>query len=84
MNSSAVLDSPIEYLKGVGPTKGELLKKELGVFTLRGLLLHFPFRYVDKTQFHKVKDLNESIQFVNKKDKALACYGFLDNKKDRD
>ena len=50
------LESPIEYLKGVGPAKGELLRKELGVFTFGDLLTNYPFRYVDKTKFHKVKD----------------------------
>jgi ATP-dependent DNA helicase RecG len=53
-----LLDSPIEFLKGVGPVKGDMLKKELGIFTFRDLLLSFPFRYVDKTQFHRIRDLN--------------------------
>jgi len=57
--SKHILDSPIEYLKGVGPTRGSLLNKELGIFTFRDLLMHFPFRYVDKTQFHRIRDLNE-------------------------
>jgi len=64
MQPKPILDSPIEYLKGVGPTKGDLLKKELSVFTFRDLLLHFPFRYVDKTKFHKVKDLNQDSETV--------------------
>ena len=50
------LESPIEYLKGVGPAKGELLRKELGVYTFGDLLVNYPFRYVDKTKFHKVRD----------------------------
>lgn len=53
------LDRAIEYLKGVGPKKADLLKKELGIFTFRDLLMHFPFRYVDKTKFHKIRDLRE-------------------------
>lgn len=53
------LESPIEYLKGVGPKRGELLKTELGIFTFRDLLLHFPFRYVDKTKFHRIAELGE-------------------------
>src|SRR5690349_22421035 len=44
-----ILSSPIEYLKGVGPQRAELLKKELGIFTFRDLLEHFPFRHIDKT-----------------------------------
>lgn len=64
MQSKAILDSPIEFLKGVGPSKGDLLKKELSIFTFRDLLMHFPFRYVDKTKFHKIKDLNEDSETV--------------------
>ena len=55
-----ILESPIEYLKGVGPTKGDLLKTELGIYTFRDLLFHFPFRYVDKTKFHKIRDAQEN------------------------
>lgn len=54
-----LLDRPIEYLKGVGPVKADMLKKELRVFTFRDLLHQFPFRYIDKTKFHKIRDLNE-------------------------
>jgi ATP-dependent DNA helicase RecG len=53
------LDTSIEYLKGVGSVKADLLKKELGIFTLGDLLMAFPFRYVDKTKFHKINELNE-------------------------
>lgn len=51
------LETPIEYLKGVGPVRAELLKKELSVFTFGDLLLHFPFRYVDKSKFTKVSEV---------------------------
>lgn len=54
-----ILDSPIEYLKGVGPKRGELLRKELGIATFADLLLAYPSRYIDKTQFHRIVDLNE-------------------------
>lgn len=54
-----ILDSPIEYLKGVGPKKGELLRKELGIATFADLLFAYPSRYIDKTQFHRIVDLNE-------------------------
>lgn len=51
------LITPIEYLKGVGPQKAELLKKELGIFSYKDLLEYYPFRYVDRSQFHTVADL---------------------------
>lgn len=52
-----ILLSPIEYLKGVGPKRAELLKTELGIRYFKDLLYHFPFRYVDRTQFFKIKDI---------------------------
>lgn len=54
-----LLDSSIEYLKGVGPKRGQLLREELGIQTFKDLLYHFPYRYVDKTKFHQVRELNE-------------------------
>lgn len=51
--------TPIEYLKGVGPQRAELLKKEIGIFTFKDLLFYFPFRYVDRSVFHRVSDLIE-------------------------
>lgn len=51
-----LLDSSIEYLKGVGPQRGETLKKELGIFTFNQLLWHLPFRYIDRTRFHRIAE----------------------------
>ncbi len=53
---SSTLESPIEYLKGVGPQKADLLKTEMRVFKFEDLLFHFPFRYVDKSSFQSIKD----------------------------
>lgn len=63
MPTPLALDTPIEYLKGVGPQRAETLKKELSVFTCGDLLFHFPFRYIDRTQFHRIRDVqNEGEQ----------------------
>lgn len=51
------LGTPIEFLKGVGPKRAELLMKELGIRTFEDLLFHFPFRYVDRTAYQKVADI---------------------------
>ncbi|WP_207428456.1 ATP-dependent DNA helicase RecG [Pedobacter sp. SYSU D00535] len=58
------LQTPIEYLKGVGPQRGDLLKKELSIFTYQDLIQHFPFRYVDRTKFYKVKDIHPDLAAV--------------------
>jgi ATP-dependent DNA helicase RecG len=52
------LDTAIEYLKGVGPQRAESLKKDLGIFTFGDLLFHYPFRYIDRTKFHQIRDLH--------------------------
>ncbi len=65
-----ILSSPIEYLKGVGPRKGELLRKELNIQTFGDLLVHFPFRYIDKSRVIAIKDIasheNEYVQVTGK------------------
>jgi ATP-dependent DNA helicase RecG len=61
---TATLDSPIEYLKGVGPARAELLKKELGIFTYKQLLDYYPFRYIDRTRFYKINTLNSELPLV--------------------
>ncbi len=60
----SILDSPVEYLKGVGPLRGDMLKKELGIFTFRDLLEHFPLRHIDKTVVSKISDITASTEFI--------------------
>ncbi len=57
--AQGVLDTSVEFLKGVGPKRAEMLNKELSIFNFGDLLYHYPFRYVDKTQFHQIRDLQE-------------------------
>ncbi len=54
-----LLQTKIEYLKGVGPKRAELLNKELGVYTFQDLLDYFPFRYIDRSQIHKVNQITD-------------------------
>jgi len=68
MNSN-FLQTPIEYLKGVGPNRASLLKTELGIHTFQDLLNLFPNRYLDRTQYHKIGQLpntNAEIQVIGK------------------
>ncbi|NEM99614.1 ATP-dependent DNA helicase RecG [Pontibacter burrus] len=54
----------IEYLKGIGPQRAELLQKELNMYTYGDLIQHYPFRYLDRTQFYRVAELEESMPYV--------------------
>ena len=56
-HGSHILASPIEYLKGVGPQRADLLKKELEIFTFDDLLHHFPYRHADKTRVNPISDI---------------------------
>ena len=64
-----LLETPIEYLKGVGPQRGDLLRKELGIFKYSDLLNLYPNRYIDRTRYYKVNELqnnNSEVQIVGK------------------
>ncbi|MCE9537676.1 MAG: ATP-dependent DNA helicase RecG [Bacteroidetes bacterium] len=69
--SSTFLNTPIEYLKSVGPQKAEVLKKELRIFKYSDLLAFYPFRYVDRTKFYKVKEINADLPFVQLRGKIV-------------
>jgi ATP-dependent DNA helicase RecG len=56
---SSFLDTPISYLKGIGPQRAEVLQKELMIFTYKDLIQHYPFRYVDRTHFQSVREVTE-------------------------
>jgi ATP-dependent DNA helicase RecG len=56
-------DTPISYLKGIGPQRAEVLQKELFIFTYKDLITHYPFRYVDRTQFHSVREVIEDLAY---------------------
>lgn len=59
--------SPLAYLKGLGPAKAELLGKELGLFNFQDLLGHYPFRYLDRTSWQKIGEIEPDMPFVQVK-----------------
>ena len=64
-----LLETPIEYLKGVGPQRGDLLRKELGIHKYIDLLNLFPNRYIDRTRYYKINELqnsNSEVQIIGK------------------
>ena len=66
---SVNLQTPIDYLKGVGPNRADLLRKELGIHTYQDLINLFPNRYIDRTKYYKVSQLQQSnadVQVIGK------------------
>ncbi|MBI4848233.1 MAG: ATP-dependent DNA helicase RecG [Nitrospirae bacterium] len=50
-------DTPVQFLKGVGPARAKLLKR-LGIETLEDMLFYFPWRYEDRTDLKKINELS--------------------------
>lgn len=67
MAARTFFDTPVEFLKGVGPQRSALLNKELNIFTFGDLLQHFPFRYEDRTRFYKINEVSDELPFVQLK-----------------
>jgi ATP-dependent DNA helicase RecG len=66
---SNLLQTPIEYLKGVGPNRGDLLRKELGIRFYEDLIQHYPNRYIDRTRYYKINELRNQpaeVQLIGK------------------
>lgn len=54
------LQTSIEYLKGIGPSRAALLKEELGIKTYQDLLHFFPNRYIDRSRFYALNALPQN------------------------
>ncbi len=64
-----LLDTPIEYLKGVGPQRGDLLRKEMNIHKYGDLINLYPNRYIDRTRYFKINQLinsNSEVQIIGK------------------
>jgi ATP-dependent DNA helicase RecG len=59
-------------LKGVGPQRADLLKKELNIFTFNDLLNHFPFRHVDKTKINLIADITPETDYIQVTGKLIS------------
>lgn len=65
------LETPIEYLKGVGPQRAEALKNELDIHTVGDLLLHYPARHEDRSRVYKIAELGTAEANVQVKGRII-------------
>lgn len=63
------LNTPIKFVKGVGPVKENSFKSELGIYTLGDLLYYFPYRYIDRSKTYKINEIRDDMPFVQIKGK---------------
>lgn len=64
-----LLETPIEFLKGVGPKRANVLQKEFAIFCYADLLHYYPYRHVDKSRIYKIREISEEgayMQFSGK------------------
>jgi len=78
-----ILDNELKYLPGVGPKRAELFKTELGISSWGDLLFHFPYRYIDRSKFYKINELNKDLPYIQIKGKFthIETSNFSKNKK---
>jgi len=69
--SADLLQTPVEYLKGVGPKRGELLRKDAGISTYYDLLTYYPFRHVDRSRFLPIGEINSENVYLQIRGKVV-------------
>jgi len=58
------LHQDIKFLGGVGPKRAQLLASELNIHSMEDLIYYFPFKYVDRTKFYKVKEVHGDLPYI--------------------
>ncbi|WP_423127398.1 ATP-dependent DNA helicase RecG [Gaoshiqia sp. Z1-71] len=77
------IDQDIKFLPGVGPKRAELLKKELSIFTFRDLLYYFPYKYIDRTKFHRIAEIQAQQPYIQVKGKIKSFETIGESRKQR-
>ena len=80
---STVLNKKIEFLRGCGSARADLLKTELNIHTYADLLLHYPFRYEDRTTFLRISELSEDLEAAQIKGKIVSFQKMGEGRKQR-
>ena len=54
----------IEYCKGVGTKRADILRKELGVKSALDMLYQFPYKYIDRSRFYYIHEIEDEETYV--------------------
>ncbi|OBW41386.1 ATP-dependent DNA helicase RecG [Chryseobacterium sp. MOF25P] len=74
------LETPIEFVKGIGPERAKLIKNVLGISIVEDLLNFYPIRYLDKNKVYKIAQLQESNLEIQLKGKISNVQEILTGK----
>ncbi len=61
---TSILEQDIKFLPGVGPKRAAILTQELKITIVAELLYYFPYKYIDRTKFYKIREINETLPFI--------------------
>src|SRR5690554_5767001 len=78
-----ILQTEIQFIPGVGPKRAEILNKELDLFTLGDLLRWYPYRYIDRTRIYYVHKIDNSMAYIQLKEKITAFETFGEGRRRR-
>lgn len=67
-----LLQTDIKFLSGVGPKRAELLSQELGIETFGDLIYHFPYRYIDRSRFYRISEINSQLPYIQIRGKITS------------
>ena len=63
----SILEQDVKFLPGVGPKKAQLLNQELKVFNLGDLISYYPYKYVDRTKFYTIREIDTTMPYIQVK-----------------
>jgi len=66
-----ISNRPIMYLAGVGPKRAEMLRNEVNIATYEDLLYYFPYKYVDRSKFYKIREINSNMPYIQLRGKIV-------------
>ena len=67
------MELSLKYLSGVGPKKAEILQKEANIVSCEDLLYYFPYKYVDRSRFYKISEINDNMPYIQLKG-HIICF----------
>lgn len=62
----------IKYLVGVGPTRADILSRDLNIKTFHDLLYYFPYKYIDRSKLYSICELNGEMAYVQFKGEIIS------------
>ena len=54
----------IEFCKGVGTKRADILRKELGIKSALDMLYQFPYKYIDRSRFYFIHEIDDEDTYV--------------------